>query len=68
MTGSGWDPNYGAGYVYFGSTYECSATVDASGDLYGYCTVPSLAAGSYAIDLQQDNGAVDVANGNFTIS
>jgi hypothetical protein len=69
MTGSGWDPNYGAAYVSFGSNQnECSATVNSSGDLYGSCTIPSLAAGSYAVTLQQDSGAVNVANGNFTIS
>jgi large repetitive protein len=69
MTGSGWDPNYGAAYVSFGSNAnECSGTVDSSGDLYGYCTVPSLAVGSYAITLQQDNGAVNVANGSFNIT
>jgi hypothetical protein len=68
MNGSGWDPNYGSAYVYFGTTEECSATVDSSGNLYGYCTVPSLSPGSYAITLQQDNGAVDVANGNFNIT
>jgi hypothetical protein len=68
MTGSGWDPNPGSAQVYFGTNNECSATVDNSGDLYGYCTVPSLTAGSYAVSVQQDGGAVNVANGNFTIS
>jgi hypothetical protein len=69
MTGTGWDPNYGAAYIYFGTTEECSATVDSSGNLYGSCTVPSsLSTGSYAITLQQDNGAVNVADGNFTIT
>jgi hypothetical protein len=68
MTGSGWDPSPGSAYIYFGTTYECSATVDSSGDLYGSCTVPSLSVGSYPITLQQDSGAVDVANGNFTIT
>jgi hypothetical protein len=68
ITGSGWDPNPGSAQVYFGTNNECSETVDNSGDLYGYCTVPSLAAGSYAVSVQQDSGAVKVANGNFTIS
>ncbi len=68
ITGSGWDPIYGSVYVNFGpNDDECYANVDTSGDLSGYCTVPSLPAGSYPITIQQDGGAVNVANGNFTI-
>ena len=68
MTGSGWDTNSGSAIVFFGANQECSASVDSSGDLNGSCTVPSLAAGSYAISVHQDSGAVNVANGNFTIN
>ena len=34
----------------------------------GYCTIPNIAVGSYAISVQQDSGAVTVANGNFNIT
>ncbi len=69
MTGSGWDASYGGAYVSFGpNDDECYANVDSAGDLSGSCTVPSLPASSYPITLQQDNGAVTVANGNFTIN
>ena len=67
MGASGTQPTVQA-YIYFSGTYECSASVDTSGDLNGCCTIPSLTPAAYAITLQQDNGAVNVANGNFTIT
>ncbi len=69
MTGSGWDSIYGSVYVNFGpNDDECYANVDSAGDLSGSCTVPSLPTGSYPITIQQDSGAVTVANGNFNIT
>ncbi len=68
MTGSGWDPSSGSATVFFGTNGDCSASVDSSGDLNGSCSVPSLAVGSYAMTVQQDSGAVNVANGNFNIT
>ncbi len=68
ISGSGWDPTSGTAYIYFSGTYECSASVDSSGNMNGYCTIPNIAVGSYAISVQQDSGAVTVANGNFNIT
>jgi hypothetical protein len=67
VNGSGLWANNGL-YIYFGSTDTCGLNVNGSGVINSYCQVPNLSAGSYAVSAQQDNGAIDVALPNFTVT
>ena len=67
VTGTGLWPNDPV-YIYFGSTYTCQVSANGSGVINGPCTVPALAAGSYAVSAQQPSTEINVSLGNFTIS
>jgi hypothetical protein len=67
VNGSGFWPGNGI-YLYFGTSYMCSLNADGSGDVNGYCTVPSLATGAYAVIAQEDSDAIKVTVGTFTIT
>ena len=66
VTGKGLWPNEPA-YVYAGSTYFCSLNANAAGTAASYCSLPELPAGTYALSVQQDSGAINVAKGHLTI-
>ena len=66
-SGSGWWPSNGV-YLYFGSTYACGVTADGSGNVSGNCTVPTVAAGPYAVSAQENSDAINLAVGTFTVT